>query len=106
MSRDVFEQWYVVNAFDYEKNPIGSRQCSLQWQAWQAATKAAKPKWIPYSEGDVVEDGWHLITDIGNQSGIIDVDICEYVGNWRNYRDCTVTAYMPLPAPFVPEVSE
>lgn len=45
MSRDVFEQWYVVNAFDYEKNPIGSRQCSLQWQAWQAATKAAESKW-------------------------------------------------------------
>lgn len=32
-----FEAWYVENAFDYEKNPIGSRECSLMWDAWQAA---------------------------------------------------------------------
>ncbi|MBH1591437.1 hypothetical protein I5U77_03095 [Stenotrophomonas maltophilia] len=31
-----FEAWYVGNAFDYEKNPIGSRECSLMWKAWQA----------------------------------------------------------------------
>ncbi|MEF2156435.1 hypothetical protein V3390_09400 [Luteimonas sp. FXH3W] len=37
MSREAFEQWYVTNAFDFEKNPLGSRECSLQWQAWQAA---------------------------------------------------------------------
>jgi hypothetical protein len=36
-SRQAFEDWYAVNAFDYEKNPIGSSQCSLQWKAWQAA---------------------------------------------------------------------
>ncbi|WP_458068694.1 hypothetical protein [Rhodanobacter sp. BL-MT-08] len=32
-----FEKWYVENAFDYEANPIGSRECGLQRKAWQAA---------------------------------------------------------------------
>lgn len=35
--RDDFEAWYVVNAFDLEANPIGSRQCDLQWRAWAAS---------------------------------------------------------------------
>ena len=34
--RKAFEQWYVCNAFDYERNPIGSRECGLQWSAWKA----------------------------------------------------------------------
>lgn len=32
-----FETWYEENTFDYEKNAIGSRECSLMWKAWQAA---------------------------------------------------------------------
>jgi len=40
-TRDEFEAWYVVNAFDYERNPIGSRECGLQRAAWQAARRAA-----------------------------------------------------------------
>lgn len=35
--REKFEAWYVENAFDYPSNPIGSRECGLQWKAWQAA---------------------------------------------------------------------
>lgn len=35
--RKAFEQWYTLNAFDYESAPIGSRDCELQWKAWQAA---------------------------------------------------------------------
>jgi hypothetical protein len=35
-----FEAWYVAHAFHYEANPIGSRECSLQWQAWNAAILA------------------------------------------------------------------
>lgn len=35
--RAKFEAWYVENAFDYPSNPIGSRECGLQWKAWQAA---------------------------------------------------------------------
>jgi hypothetical protein len=34
--RKEFEQWYVENVFDFEANPIGSRQCGLQWSAWKA----------------------------------------------------------------------
>jgi hypothetical protein len=32
-----FEQWYVENAFNFEVNPIGSRDCGLQRKAWHAA---------------------------------------------------------------------
>jgi hypothetical protein len=34
-----FEQWYVENAFDYVKNPIGSRDCALQRAAWNEAVE-------------------------------------------------------------------
>lgn len=40
-SRERFEAWYIENAFDYEANPIGSRECSKQWQSWQAAERDA-----------------------------------------------------------------
>jgi hypothetical protein len=34
---DLFEDWYILNAFDYGKNPVGSRECGLQRKAWMAA---------------------------------------------------------------------
>ena len=37
--RKEFEQWYAENAFDYVSNPVGSRDCGLQWAAWQAAVE-------------------------------------------------------------------
>lgn len=40
-TRAEFEAWYVTAAFDFERNPIGSRECGLQWASWQAARKAA-----------------------------------------------------------------
>jgi hypothetical protein len=39
-SRELFETWYACNAFDYESNPIGSRDCGLQRAAWQAGVNA------------------------------------------------------------------
>ena len=36
MSED-FEEWYAGHALDYERDTIGSRECGLQWEAWQAA---------------------------------------------------------------------
>ncbi|PZT01154.1 hypothetical protein A7X89_02205 [Stenotrophomonas maltophilia] len=38
--RAQFEEWYVQNAFDYEANPIGSRDCALMRKAWNAALSA------------------------------------------------------------------
>lgn len=35
--RQAFEDWYTLNAFDLSANP--SRECHLQWQAWQAASR-------------------------------------------------------------------
>lgn len=43
--RKEFEQWYACNAFDYEKNPVGSRECGLQWAAWIA--RANPPNRVP-----------------------------------------------------------
>lgn len=46
-----FETWYVANAFDYESNPIGSRECGLMWNGWQAAL-SAQPS--PGGQGDAL----------------------------------------------------
>jgi hypothetical protein len=35
--RAKFEAWYAENTFDYPSNPIGSRECGLQWKSYQAA---------------------------------------------------------------------
>lgn len=41
--RKDFEQWYSESAFHFERDPIGSRDCGLQWAAWQArAAQATK----------------------------------------------------------------
>lgn len=40
-SRAAFEQWYACNAFDYVRDPIGSRECGLQWASWQASREQA-----------------------------------------------------------------
>ncbi len=37
-----FEQWYVDNAFDYVRDPIGSRDCSLQRKAWHGGIAALR----------------------------------------------------------------
>lgn len=39
--RKQFEHWYVTNVFDFENNPIGSRECALKWEAWQARGEQA-----------------------------------------------------------------
>lgn len=47
-----FDQWYAAHAFDYERNPIGSRECGLQWEAYYtAATRATPP---PVTVDDVM----------------------------------------------------
>lgn len=43
LERESFEKWYATHAFDFEKNPIGSRDCGLQWQAWQARGRLIQP---------------------------------------------------------------
>ena len=43
--RKAVEQWYVENAFDYERDPLGSKLCGDQWAAWKyraALTEALK----------------------------------------------------------------
>lgn len=40
VERKLFEEWYTTHAFNYSRDPIGSRDCSLQWEAWKAARDA------------------------------------------------------------------
>ena len=40
--RAAFEAWYSQNAFNFERDPIGSRDCGLQWKAWQARAALAQ----------------------------------------------------------------
>ena len=51
--RAAFEQWYVENAFDYERDPLGSKLCGDQWAAWKyrAATPQAKP--LPLTQEEI-----------------------------------------------------
>lgn len=43
MERAAFEKWYAENAFNFERDPIGSRDCGLQWAAWKARAAHNKP---------------------------------------------------------------
>jgi hypothetical protein len=36
-----FEQWYIENAFDYARDPLGSTKCGDQRKAWHAGIAAA-----------------------------------------------------------------
>ena len=38
--RQRFEQWYATHALNHERDPIGSRDCGLQWAAWQAGSES------------------------------------------------------------------
>lgn len=60
--RKQFEQWYATHAFNYERDPIGSRDCGLQWAAWQAAQEHAIPiGWllVPIDPTDAMLDAAH-----------------------------------------------
>ena len=47
--RKTFEQWYSDNAFDYVANPVGSRDCGLQWAAYKAGFEAGWKHVYKYS---------------------------------------------------------
>lgn len=55
--RQRFEQWYATHAFNYERDPIGSRDCGLQWAAWQAgiASERNKPTQDVAPQGNEVD---------------------------------------------------
>lgn len=67
-----FEDWYVRNAFDYVANPLGSRDCDLQWKGWQAALAARQPVGEPFGWWLADENGIGYIARNPGQ-GVIDV---------------------------------
>lgn len=67
--QEEFEQWYVENAFNYEANPIGSRECGLQregyyaaWHARDAEVQALKDELAKYKNAEPV--AWMYPSDI------------------------------------------
>ena len=82
------------------------------WNLWQAATEAAEPKWIPYKEGDVVEEGSYLVTALNHPNysaqskyGASVLKASAFNNIWfddvgGNVIIKFVTAYRPLPAPY------
>lgn len=52
-----FEQWYADNAFDYVRDPVGSRECGLQRRAWHAALDTMRAERDAFRVGM----GWLII---------------------------------------------
>lgn len=67
VEREMFEQWYIENAFDYEANPLGSRECGLQWQAWQAARRTTPDREAIIEECAKVCEAWSASIDTGRK---------------------------------------
>lgn len=61
-----FDTWYTQNVFDYQANPLGSRDCALQRKAWNAALahprytgeRAGGPFPIHAEANDYIARGW------------------------------------------------
>jgi len=56
--RAAFEQWYVENAFNYERDPLGSKLCGDQWAAWKY--RAAAPQAKPLTDAQIA----HIVDSI------------------------------------------
>ncbi len=62
-SRIAFEQWYTVNAFNYASNPLGSRDCSLQWIAWHARDAEVATLQRELAEAKAESDSWRRVLE-------------------------------------------
>ncbi len=63
--RAAFEDWYVTHIFDLSIMPVGSRECDLQWRAWQArAALRSQPTQEPQREIPTITlYGPHILLD-------------------------------------------
>ena len=60
-----FEQWYTTHTFDYELQPIGSRECSLQRKAWIASrAEPVRKVRLPEPYGHHVADSFYDVEDV------------------------------------------
>lgn len=58
--RAEFEEWYSTHAFNYTRNPTGSRDCSLQWDSWEAAMNTRAPSATSVGVDEVARDAERL----------------------------------------------
>ena len=60
--RQRFEQWYATHALNHERDPIGSRDCGLQWAAWQAGSESHRAELAACRElGSAMENALNTI---------------------------------------------
>ena len=72
-----------------------------------AELEAAEPKWIPYKEGDSLDEGEYYVTIRANSGQIYARHKWFRWGDWNGLEQYeTVTHVIQLPTPFVPEVSD
>lgn len=71
-TRAAFEAWYVVNAFDYERNPLGSRECGLQWASWLASRRAALEEAMQACAAEHLEEPQAGTEDIAYDNAVRD----------------------------------
>ena len=60
--RQRFEQWYATHALNHERDPIGSRDCGLQWAAWQAGSESHRAELAECRED---AERWRYLRDDG-----------------------------------------
>lgn len=91
------ELGFVCGACDGEIELDGQEYCEHCLLKRITELEAAQ-QWIPYKDGDVVEDGWYAVTYANGARDFTEHDS----GDW--WCEETVIAYCHVPAPFVPEV--
>ena len=42
--REACEEWFATHTFNFERDPIGSRECGLRWEAWRARAALSAPQ--------------------------------------------------------------
>ena len=95
MSREAFEKWYEEEyGTEFGRD---FRNDDVIEKSFLAGYQAAKPKWIPYKEGDSVVGGWYLVT---HKNRAVTTRHRQYEKWLYAPLSNPVIAYRPLPAPF------
>lgn len=74
--RERFEEWYTTHACNYSRDPIGSRDCSLQWESWKAALAAHSAQAQPPAQSKYVppypdqSDDWAVVPRVPTKAMI------------------------------------
>ena len=111
MSREAFEQAWLAR-FPQSGKYLAMRDGEYfipdavnAWRWFNIGYQAAQ-QWIPYKEGDSLDEGEYYVTIRANSGQIYARHKWFRWGDWNGLEQYeTVTHVIQLPTPFVPEVS-